>query len=438
MEPVNEDARRESLDPYAAGRDAPSPPVPTRLPASPVPYLWAWLVFALPGPAGLWQPLTHEVITRDFGRTRSDLGVYHFVVGIPLLLGLLWAYLSDRFPIMETRRVAYLVGASFLGALIWLIAPFVPWAFGPWLAISVGLSLAVAVARMSSAGALIELARRRRTTGRFAAFLVTAGWLAQPIWSALRAALGDRGLGWWAALAVVLTGSVLALALFMEEAPAQTRDPAADEPTARMGAYLRSRTFWSALVVLACGQTFSKAASGAVDRLQQQLPPDSPGGTLVLMAGTAAGLGLYLVLCRRWSLRALLVSSALLELICALLSPLAPPLLAILLLQLPGVLADTARLHLVMRAAPRGREALGYELLNRRTPFMPFSILTTALAARYFGVAIFSEVSPFIGAAGIVGLLAVFLLPRELVGAADGEPVTTPAVGPASSDPRAA
>jgi len=191
-------------------------------------------------PVSLWIPLFRQAVGYD----HLILGSLAFFSSIPIFLGLLWAFLSDRVPLFGTRREGYLVVAGVISTVGWALAPFVPAVFGGWILVGLPLNLGSAVTTTAAHGALADHGRRLAATGTMAAGLIgganAVGLLAIPLKSL------PESLGRTAFVGALLgLATVGAAFLLLRRAPPIS----AAHDRERLFRYLCSRRFWSVVVL---------------------------------------------------------------------------------------------------------------------------------------------------------------------------------------------
>jgi len=412
----------EAPSPYAPGIIS-HERAPPRPPARPVVFLVATFVMTALA-AGLWQTWAWRPNAEADGGSPVDL--FRILATAPAILGLLWAYLSDRVPVMGSRREGYVVLAGLVTAVVWLgvaAGDDHPWA---WRAAALPFGLADAVSRVAILGALAQIGRRRTTTGRLAALNVGLAELALLGARALMMPFSDASIWLTAGIAVGLALALvlLVVALSDDDAPALA---AAPETHVGIPSFLRSRAFWASLPVLACAGilTMSEATrhlsprvTDDVDRWQMQRWFSGAG-----MIGASIG---YTILCRRIRFRNLLRLALLVKLLMLVgalgVARTGARDLVVLMLATGDGLVAIAVLDLALRAAPPGREAFGAVALHGAWiviksfsgPVTLFLMRMTPLWTLYA-----------LGAA-IVGIFAASLLPRAIAGTSDGQVIGSP------------
>jgi hypothetical protein len=420
-----------AVDPYAPGR---APPAEARRgvvpPGSALVFLWAIAALATAGVQDLWDPWARSLLTEDGGPLRT-FGYYRSVVGIPALLALLWAYLSDRAPVLESRREGYLLVASLLALVAWGGAAFLTLDFVAVVAVGLALTTATTVSFGAIGGALAEIGRRDRRWGRLSAarmgLFVLSGLATEP----LAGFLFERPIGWSAGTGAIVALSIAVLAFLTLERGPQASGGAAAEPAAgaiKLPRWLRTRAFWGPLLVVAAG-ALPNAMYSRMDEYTEQVlrlsEVDAMRAHLAGSLGSLASVAVYWVICQRLPLRKLLPAAVVIEGLAVLALDDAGRWVgtftaARALVGFAGTLATCARFDLALRAAPPGREAFGVALLAGTTSMisaftMPF--VSMGLRAQATG---FRTVFLAAGVLTALSAVAVLLVPRSLVDGRDG------------------
>lgn len=398
--------------PYAPGRalDEPQPPRPASRPAV---FLWALFALALAGPQVLWMPFMRGIVAADRGLT-FEVGA---VIGAPGLLGLLWSYLCDRFPVFGTRRDGFLLLGAVVVAAAWAAAPLVPAAAGPWLGLGLALSLGAALMRAAINGGLAELAQSGASAGRLAAASVGVTLVGSMFGAATAELLDQRSLGWTAALgAAAMLSLVLLVALWWDRGD---RPGAAPSMAPGLPAFLKSRLLWGTLPVLLLA-SLPGAAENILAPLFGQTTPPWPRATYErlqqienLLRMLAAVL--YFTLARRTSAGALLRLSLGAQVLATLgmVWAATTPEIVFVGWGLGQGLTRIAAVHVALLAAPRGREAFGYLLLMTPAmvlaPFVAPVVVVSLLTSLGYATAVVA-----IAGIALAALLAVPLVPASV------------------------
>jgi hypothetical protein len=397
--------------PYAPGivSDERSPPRP---PGRPALFLIASFLMALVGPGLLWLQWTQLLVVADIAAEGS--WPFHTLAIAPAALSLLWGLLSDRWPILDTRREGHLLFAALLMAGAWLALQFLE-TDAPRVLAGCAIIAAGAIASVAIGGALVEISRRLRTTGRLAAAWIgalVAAELAEIPFSEL---VGVRpeplkiGLCTGLAAAVAI---LMAVSRATDRAPAP---PAVVHPPLRV--YLGARALWAPAAVLAL------AALGHV--------PDSAiaGGEwpwhlrAATVGGQLAGALVYAFACRRMPLARSAGVALMLSVLVAIAFggaavqtgeglPVAP-----VVLGLVEGFRFAALTDLVLRASPPGHEAFVCAMLSAvdRGGWEAQRLLADALGLSVPGTLTIAA------AASLAALLASRLLPASLVAWREGD-----------------
>jgi MFS family permease len=419
-----------AADPYAPGRAAPAEPRRgVTPPGSALVFLWTIAALATAGPQHLWDPWAKSLLAEG-PDPRLFLDYRNWVL-LAAMLGLLWAYLSDRVPVLESRREGYLVVASLLAVVAWGGAALLTLDFVAIVAIGLALTTASAISFASVGGALAEIGRRDRRWGRLSAarmgLYILSGLAAEP----LTGVLFQRPIAWSAGTGAIAALSIAVLAfLGLERGPQGSGAPPSEPaPTAiKLTRWLSTRLFWGPFLVMAMG-AMPNAVYSRMNELTEQVlrlsETDTMWAHVTGTIGSLAGVGAYWVICQRLPLRKLLPAAVVLDAIAVLAIDGAGRwvgtfVAARALAGFAGTLATCARYDLVLRAAPPGRGAFGVVLMAGTaamvgaftTPFVSISIREQASGLRaLFLVA---------GALTALSAVAVLVVPRSLVDSPDG------------------
>jgi len=408
--------------PYAPGiiSEERTPPRPA---GRAVVFLLATFLITLVTSAPFWWGWAmNSSVVSSYGRGMRDWAVS--ITTAAGALTLLWAYLSDRIPVWGTRREGYLLLCGLTSSITWLALALL----GPndiaWVAAVVLVSVVTSVSRVAITGALAEIGQRRAATGRLSAANVGLARLALLVASPLASVFMAAPLAVSAGIAAGLSLALVLAVMTLSDDGTRSQDP---HPAAAVTipTFLRSRTFWSSAIVLALAGLGSVPWQNIAPRIAKFWGSPAYLNLASLDYGPAAVAAIvYLFVCRRVALRkvlrfALLAQGIALFFFKGSLESGDQGALAIgaLVLAVCDGFVSVATFDLVLRAAPRGREAFGAILLGGVG-----SIFQTlkSIGGRSLGESV--GVAALLAAAtSIAAAIAVFLLPRPLVETRDGE-----------------
>jgi hypothetical protein len=412
--------------PYAPGiiSEERAPPRPA---GRAVVFIVATFAMTIVTAMAFWFPFA-EGSTVAGGHDDSMLGLFINVSTASGALILLWAYLSDRVALWGTRREGYLLLCGLTTAITWLALAVLGRNDVAWVPAVVVLGVASTATRAAVMGGLAEISRRRASTGRLAAANIIAAQTASLVAGQLAAMVCAGPLPVAAGIAAALSLAVVVLIITLSDDGTQPgADPAGGAPVT-IPQFLRSRTFWSAAAFLSIAGLATMphetilwrvwaAHSSTIEATSWRLTW-LQNGTVI---ATAVG---YLFVCRRLPLRRLL-RIALFAYALVLIAferilhwgGLAALEGAVGAVAACDGLVYVALIDLVLRAAPRGREAFGAILLGG-FPAVAAMLVTTLARTRDPSAA---SMARFAAAAALAACLAVSLLPRALVAPRDGE-----------------
>ena len=349
---------------------------------------------ARPGFAGTTAVVTAGLLVTGLGwpalLARLPLGFYlkNHLALTPQELAAFWAVgtlawyikplaglLCDSVPLFGSRRRSYLVAGSLAATALWATLGLVPRTYGALLAVVVALNIALVIISAAAGGFLVEEGQRRAATGRLSGLRMAVEGTVALVGGPLGGWLAGRALGWTAAVgaAIVFPLAPLALRCAREPPPARAVLPwrarwaAAWRPAA---AALRSRALWLVLGFVFIAYLPPGFQTALFFRQQDALKMDARTmGILQLLGGGGALLGaaIYAWLCRRFTLRSLLLAGIALNVASTAIyvryDSLAAAQAITLVAAVAGTLALLPYYDLAARAIPPGSESFGYSLV---------------------------------------------------------------------------
>jgi hypothetical protein len=397
--------------PYAPGTLGDEPAAP-RAPGRALPFVLASFVTALIGPGVFWLSWPELLLAARIAAPGT--WPLFLLLCAPAALALGWAFLSDRWSLMDTRRDGHLFFAVLLAGSSWLAFLVPP--LGPLrLVAGFGIVAAHSIAGVAIGGALVEIGRRQGTTGGLAAawvaMLVAASLVGIPLEGT---APGPLKAGLSVGVAAIVAIAIITLA---GTGPAPSP---ATPPSPSLGAYLRSRALWATAGVVLLAM-FASIPYAVVDR--GAWPPSLRGA---MLGGQIVACGVYAFSCRRVSLARGLRLALVLNAVATMgLMPVwerigaALPLAVVALGLVEGFKFATLT-DLALRASPPRHEAFVGALL---TAVSGLAWQARGFFAEASGVPVF-DAATLVGGASVLAVFACGLLPASLVASRDG--VVTP------------
>jgi predicted MFS family arabinose efflux permease len=420
----------------AAEADAPSPGAVRRLIAVIASGIFV-LGFGWPGLIGR-IPFT-LLFKNQLGLTADKVAGFWAIGTVAYYLKPLVGIVCDAFPLGGTRRRGYLVWGATAAALFWLAFALAPRAYGPFVALMVLLNLAMVVVSTALGGLQVELSQRHGATGRLAALRSAIEGLMYICGGPVAGLLASVAFGWTAVTGALIVASFIPVAALLYREPPAPRTPALVLAAARaqVRTIMRSRPMWgtAGLILLFFLAPGFQTPLLYIQQDVLRLSPRAMGG-LAALAGTGwlVGAALYSRLCRRFTLRTLLMTGIALNGVGALLyqhydSPRAAALIELTF----GVLYMLGMLplfDLAARATPKGSESFGFGLMLSISNIGQFAIsdpVGSLLYARYhFPLSKLVWVNTL---STLAVLLFVPLLPRALLAAREGKAAAGAASG---------
>jgi len=353
--------------------------------------------------------------------------------------------LSDAFPLFGTRRRHYMIIGAGLAGLCWFAMGIVPHTYRWLFAVAFGANAFMVIASTVMGGLMVEAGQKYGVSGR-----VTS--IRQAVQSAVSLGNGVLGgylatvaFGWTAGIA---TGLLLTLALatvfVLREPPhAAWSHEVLRHAGIQLGTLARSWTLWAAGIFLALVYITPGFATPLLYMQTNTLGFSTPYvGLMETIEGATglAGAAIYAIVCRRLTLRWLLVAATALNAVGTLLYLGYAHGTAPLIHGVSGLVviwSELALMDLAVRATPRGCESLGFSLMMSARNFaLGGSDVIGAWLLDSRGWS-FHELVWLNAATTAVVLVFVPLLPRATVDHPDKN-APTEAASPPSAAPAAA
>lgn len=346
----------------------------------------------------------------------------------------------DSYPLFGTRRRWYLLLGSLASSLLWLAFAAVPRSYAALMGVMVALNFAMVFVSTVIGGMLVEEGQRYGATGRLSSLRMGLEGVMSLVAGPLGGWLAVRAFGWTAGVGAAIVLSLAPLAfLYVREPQRARRDRAvwtiARQRLADIG---RSRSMWGATALLFLTYLAPGFQTPLLYHQQDVLKLD--GGTLGWLqllggAGALLGAAIYSWLCRRLSLRTLLVAGIFLNAASVLFYLGYRSLAAAMLIDATaGVVGTIGLLPLfdfAVRAAPRGSESFGYALMMsvRTVAAVAISDVVGSYLYGHHHLGLDQLIWINVGSTMAV-LLLIPLLPSALLVGREGSAVKKPAASP--------
>jgi MFS family permease len=381
-------------------------------------------------------------LKRELHFSAQTLAGFMLVAGFAWNLKPIAGILSDAFPLLGTRRRHYMLLGSVLAAVCWVLIGIAPRAYWPLLVATFGANAFMVVASTVMGGLMVEAGQKYGVSGRVTSIRQALQSVVSVGNGVLGGYLAATAFGWTVGIA---TGLLLALSLatffVLTERPVRARTTDALGLARRqLATLLRSRTLWAAgaflaLVYITPGFT-TPLLYLQIDALKFSTPYI---GLLETIEGATGLLGaiVYAVVCRRLTLRQLLVTAIAANAAATLLylgygAGTAPFIHGVG--GLVTLASELALMDLAVRATPRGCESLGFSLMMSARNFaLKGSDLFGSWLLDTHGWT-FAQLVWL--NAGTTALILVFIpfLPKILVSRREGELPPNPAAPPPATE----
>ena len=337
--------------------------------------------------------------------------------------------LTDNFPLLGTRRKGYLVAASLLAGIFWIILAFTPTSYGSMLALLVILNIGLVIGQTTLGGMLVQYGQEYNATGQMTSIRNAAENLGVLLSALVSGWIASNFIRPGMAIAGVLLFLLVGFFIKYHQEPKITvpNTGAAKATLLQFKKLFTSKTMWIAtafwMLVRFTPGFQTPLYFHQTDHLK--LSQEFIGVLTFINAGTAlVGSFAYIYLCRKFPLRTLLYFGVTLSVISAFcFLGYNSQLGAILVESASGLgtgMAFLAILDLLARSTPKGCEALGYALIfSFGNISLQMSDVWGSSWFEQFGKSFTPMVWINSGTSALV-LLAIPFLPKSLVAHTDG------------------
>jgi BT1 family len=365
--------------------------------------------------------------------TRESTAAFVFWATLPWYLKPLVGIVQDAFPLFGTRRKSYMLVASVLTTVAWLVLTITPYQYRALLAVCIGINAATVLVSTAVGGYMVEVARASASSGRLTSvrnIVEQASYIVSGVASGYLASIP---FGWTGVACGLVAFSLVPIALWCLNEPRAIARPGAEvfrSAGNKLVQVVKARPLWLAAIVsflfyFAPGIQTSLFYAQQNDlhlTTQQQGYLLSYNGVFGVLS--AALYGAFAA--KRFTLRNLL-------LVCIVIGASGQASYAFYTSYTDArvidsywgfafTAAEVAMMHLAVRATPAGCEAMAFALMLAVRNFGLFGgdWLGAALQDRYH--LSFHAMAMINGATSLLALPFVFLLPAAIARGRDAQP----------------
>jgi hypothetical protein len=369
--------------------------------------------------------------------SREHTAAFVFWATLPWYFKPLVGIVQDAFPLFGTRRKSYMLVASVLTTVAWLVLGVTPYEYHAFLIVCIGINAATVLVSTAVGGYMVEIARASASSGRLTSvrnIVEQASFIVSGVASGYLASLH---FGWTAITCGSVAFLLVPVALWcLKESPAAAQNgaqvlKAAGGKLVQVG---KAKSLWMAASVsflfyfapgIQTAQFYAQQNDLHLTTLQQ--------GTLVSLGGIFGVLSAFLYgafAAKRFTLRSLLFA-------CIVIGASAQAAYSIyysypvarIVDSYNGfgfTLAEVAMMHLAVRATPAGCEAMGFALMMAVRNFGLFGGDWLGASLQDHFHLSFHTLALINGGGSLLALPIVLLLPARIVMGRDAQP-TDPA-----------
>ena len=364
--------------------------------------------------------------------SREHTAAFVFWATLPWYFKPLVGIVQDAFPLFGTRRKSYMLVASVLTTVAWLVLGVTPYEYRPFLIVCIGINTATVLVSTAVGGYMVEIARASASSGRLTSvrnIVEQASYIVSGVASGYLASLR---FGWTSIACGSVAFMLVPVALWcLKESPAAAQNgaqvfKAAGSKLVQVG---RAKSLWMAAAVsflfyfapgIQTAQFYAQQNDLHLTTLQQ--------GTLVSLGGVFGVISAFLYgafAAKRFTLRNLLLA-------CIVIGASAQAAYSIyysypvarIVDSYNGfgfTLAEVAMMHLAVRATPAGCEAMGFALMMAVRNFGLFGGDWLGAALQDHFHLTFHTLALINGGGSLLALPIVLLLPARIVMGRDAQ-----------------
>ena len=371
-----------------------------------------------------------NLLKNELHAGRAANAAFFFWAGLAWYFKPVAGIFTDAVPLFGSRRKSYLLIGTLLAGLSWCALTLTPHAYRPLLLVSIGINAFMVITSTVVGGYLVETAHAVSGSGRLTAIRQCVEQACSILNGPTAGYLASIAFGWTAAACGGIMFLLVPVTLrFLHEQPTRADSrQLLDNARTQLITIGTAKTMWAAAGLMALFYSAPGFATALFYTQQNELHLTTQAqGFLQLITGVCGVLAAvgYGILCRRYTLRTLLVWSLLLGTAAN---------LGYLFYSSAGraqviegfngvgyTLAELALMDLAVRATPAGSEGLGFSLM--------MSVRNLALfGTDWFGATLlddyhfaFNSLVLANSFTTVMTVPLVFLLPRLIVSRKDAE-----------------
>lgn len=313
-----------------------------------------------------------NLLKNDLHVTMEQNAAFFFWAGLAWYFKPLAGIFTDAFPIMGTRRRAYILISATLAMLTWCSLIFTPNDYTTLLAVNIIINLFMVISSTVVGGYMVETAQKMQGSGRLTSLRQFVQQACYLIMGPTAGYLASINFGWTAGVCGATMGLLVPVTYFYLHEEKQEVDSAellnaAKEQFKRI---INARMMWGAAGLSALFYLAPGLSTALFYRQQDVLKMSTEVQGWLLLAGGVSGMvaaAVYAVLCRKYSLRALmygcLFAGGAANIVYLWYSSVTNAYLIDTLNGFGYSLAELALMDLAIRATPAGSEGLGFSLM---------------------------------------------------------------------------
>lgn len=313
-----------------------------------------------------------NLLKNELHVSRSANAAFFFWAGLAWYFKPFAGILTDAFPLLGSRRKSYILSATLLGALSWIGLIFTPHVYQSLLGVSILINVFMVVTSTVVGAILVETAQASGASGRLTAIRQFVQQACYIINGPIAGYLASIAFGWTAAACggIMFLLIPVTIVLLREKRTRVDSRELMDNAGRQFERILGAGGMWAAAGLMALFYIAPGLSTALFYKQQTDLHMTTQGQGLLQLLGGVGGVSAavaYALVCRRLSLRTLLLACLSAATICNLGYLFYSSVGAAQVIETVNgfgfSLAELALIDLAVRATPAGSEGLGYSLM---------------------------------------------------------------------------
>ncbi len=267
-----------------------------------------------PQPGVLGDLAFKHVLVHELKGNATTISCFAFWATIPWFFKPVAGLVSDAFPLLRTRRSAYLLASLVLAAMSWIALAFVPHQFNSLVAACLVVNIFMMIGSTVTGGILVETGRMTSATGRLTSIRVLTQNFITLISGPVGGMIAAAGLGLLSGIssAILFAAVPIVYLLFRKGSDRADFDSRSHGALAQIKKVMADKNVLLSLLVMVL--FYFAPGFGSVQYIRQHGLFGFSDHSIGYFWGISSALGIacafcYFFLCRKWNLRTLIIAA---------------------------------------------------------------------------------------------------------------------------------